>query len=142
MSWWETGTERLTIGDAPADKITDGLKRIAAARRQNGQSEPSLPELLSSLQSVLKQSDPQLHPLVATTSVGKVAVGSGHDPKLQEDVADIVRAVTDAYVDELKRKPRTKEVLACFEFVLGFEPERYLSNLAGSSIDAIETESN
>jgi hypothetical protein len=142
MSWWETGKERLTIGDVPADKVTDGLKGIAAARKQDGKAEPTLQELLSSLGHVLRQIDPQLPPIVAKTSSGAVAEASTRDAKLAEDLTAIVGAVTDAYVDELKRKPKAKEVLACFEFVLGFEPERYLSNLDGSTIEEIEAESN
>jgi hypothetical protein len=137
MSWWETGKERLVIGDVPADKVTGGLKSMAAARRQSGQAEPTLPQLLSGLGRVLGQDK-----LVAKTSRGTV-VGTGpNGPELDAGLREIVRAVDEAYQDELKRAPKIEEVLANFLFVLGFEPERYLSKLDGATIEDIAAEPN
>jgi hypothetical protein len=135
MSWWETGKEKLVIGDVPADKVTGGLKKIAAARRKGGQAEPTLPQLLSTLGRVLERDK-----LVAKTSRGTV-VGSGpNDPELEAGLREIVRAAEEAYQDELKRAPKIEEVLANFLFVLGFEPERYLSKLDGATIEDIAAE--
>jgi hypothetical protein len=131
MSWWDVGKEKLTIGDVPADKITAGLKKIATTH-----GKPTLPQLLSTLGYVLKRK------LIAHTSPGTVAADGSHDPGLERELGKIVDAIIKPYSDELKREPRTEEILACFTFVLGFEPERYLSNLDGSTIEGIVAEPN
>ena len=130
MSWWDVGKEQLTIGDVPADRIGRGLKRIAA------QEKPGLPRLLSGLGRVLDRK------LVAHTPRGSVAANGLEDPALERELRNTVDSVIEAYRDELKREPTTEEILACFAFVLGFEPERYLSQLDGSAIEDIVTAPN
>jgi hypothetical protein len=131
MSWWDVGKEQLTIGDVPADRIGAGLKRIAAAH-----GKPGLPRLLSSLGRVLDTK------LVARTPRGLVAADGSDDAALQREFRNTVASVTEAYREELKREPSIEEILACFAFVLGFEPERYLSQLDGSTIDDVVTATN
>jgi hypothetical protein len=131
MSWWDVGKEQLTIGDVPADRIGGGLKRIAAAHGR-----PSLPRLLSSLGRILDTK------VVSRTPHGQVAADGSEDPALDREIRSTVDSVMEAYRDELKRGPSTEEILACFAFVLGFEPERYLSQLDGSEIEDVVTVPN
>jgi hypothetical protein len=131
MSWWDVGKEQLTIGDVPADRVGDGLKRIAAA-----QGKPGLPRFLSGLGRVLDRK------LVARTPAGDVAADGSDDPALERECGSTIASVREAYRDELKREPSIDEILACFAFVLGFEPERYLSQLDGSAIENIVTAPN
>jgi len=100
MSWWDVGKEQLTIGDVPADRIGDGLKRIAAAH-----GKPGLPRLLSSLGRVLDRK------LVAHTSRGPVAADGSEGSPLERELRNTVNSVIEAYKDELKREPSIEEIL-------------------------------
>lgn len=135
MSWWETGKERLKIGDVPADRIGSGLKKIAAARHQDQAAAPKLRQLVSALQQALdlKGSDR----VAVKTSRGTLSAAGPDDPLLETEVGKIVRAVNQAYQEELEREATPEEILACFAFVLGYKPEIYLSDVEGDEVEDI-----
>lgn len=130
MSWWETGSERLKIGDVPADKIGSGLKHIAAEKQKTGAAAPTLPQLIAALELALKDGGR----IVARTSAGAISAGGRDDLFVDREVAQIVMTVAEAYRTELQREPSAAEILACFDFVLGSAPARYLSEVTGLEI--------
>lgn len=134
MSWWETGSKRLKIGDVPADKIGEGLKRLAAKKQQKQAAAPTLPQMIAALEHALKGKGGGR--IVARTSAGIVSAGDD-DPDVTSEVGEIVTAVANSYLLELERDASTAEILACFDFVLGNEPARYLSGMDGQEIDDI-----
>jgi hypothetical protein len=135
MSWWETGSERLKIGDVPADKIGSGLKHIVAEKKKEGAAAPTLPQLISALEQALRSKGGGR--IVATTSAGEISAGGSNDPFVDREVAEIVTVVAEAYRTELEREPSPAEILACFDFVLGAAPARYLSEVNGQEINDI-----
>jgi hypothetical protein len=135
MSWWETGSERLKIGDVPADKIGSGLKHIVAEKKKEGAAAPTLPQLISALEQALRSRGGGR--IVANTSAGAVSAGGRNDPVVDREVARIVTAVADSYQTELDREATPAEILACFDFVLGPAPARYLSEVTGQEINDI-----
>jgi hypothetical protein len=134
MSWWETGSERLKIGDVPADKIGEGVKRLVAKKQQKGAAAPTLPQLIAALEHAMKSKGGGR--IVANTSTGVVSAGDD-DPDVTSEIDEIVTAVANSYLLELERDASPAEILACFDFVLGNEPARYLSGMEGQEIHDI-----
>src|SRR6266516_1402206 len=139
MSWWQTGAERVWIGDSPADDVTDGLKKIALERTQSDQPKPTLPQLLATLAAVLQRDDPRLSSLTALSKGGNIVAGS-RDRDLESKLEGVVHRVKASYNDDLKREPTIKEILACFLFVLGDKSDDYLSDAEGTVLKDIREE--
>jgi hypothetical protein len=135
MSWWETGKERLLIGDVPADRIGSGLQNLAGARRKEQLAAPTLPQLLSALEHALGPKAPGR--VIAETSRGTVHAGGPKDPFLEGEIETIVRAVNEAYEVERERQATPEEILANFDFVVGSAPETFLSDVGGLAIEDI-----
>jgi hypothetical protein len=138
VSWWKTGTEQFEIGDVPADKIASGLKKIAAAKRQNGMVPPTLSQLLGALGLALQLNGPTA--LFAETSRETVSAEGSNDPDLTAGITKTVDEVKGVYETELGRPASIGEILACFSFVLGYKPETFLSDAEGAKIKKIAVE--
>ena len=138
MSWWETGRKRTLIGDAPADRIADGLTSTVNARQASKRPAPTLVVLLSSLSAALDGRERGRPTLVAKTSRGEIVSRNEADATLTSELADILSAVDQTYRDKAERDATVDEILACFLFVLGYKPELNLSEADGLQIDEIE----
>jgi hypothetical protein len=138
MSWWETGKDRLMIGDVPADRIGSGLRNITAAKHHEGAAAPTLPQLLSALEDALGPKAPGR--VIAETSRGMVHAGGPKDSGLTSEIEKIVRAVNEAYEVERERQAKPEEILANFDFVVGSAPETFLSDVDGLAIEDITFE--
>jgi hypothetical protein len=138
MSWWQTGKERLWIGDSPADKVADGLKQLTAARAGRDQPKPALPEFLAALLVALRRYDGRLLNVVATVDGARVAAAGASDPAMESDLANVALEARKTYQDDLKREATTQEIVACFLFILGSRAERYLSGVKAEDIQNLE----
>ena len=156
MGWWSTGNGDDVTGDEPADIVTTTLHRIAESRRKRRRRKPSLPELLNAMAGPLGR-EPEsylthrkrfkIKRLIATARGRTLRVeytsdleAGGRPGELEPPIREALTAIATAYEQAVDRKPRLSEVLSSFEFVLGDEPEEYLSGLAGVSVDSIVAE--
>lgn len=149
MGWWDTGTKDDVAGDIPADAIDEALTKYAARTRQRHRRKPSLRALLDALAGVLRESAGDLlsDPRTAGSLRGITARGARIAPaapaepdrELTEMLRALVEEISGAYVDAMDRKPRLREVVANFSFVLSVDTRDYVDGVSGD-IDALVVE--
>jgi hypothetical protein len=143
MGWWDTGEGDDVAGDIPADAITVALGKHATRAKRQRRSRPSLPAVLDGLARVLRERGGELleDPLAAAALRGITAPGvrlaarpalpAQADAKLMAVLGEVLEEISGAYVDALDRKPRVREVLANFAFVLAVDPDDYVAGVKG-----------
>lgn len=137
MSWWDT-PEGYVLGDAPADIVQTALTDLAARRGQEGKPRPTLAELLAAVGSALGAPG-----LVARLEDRPDVAAAGEPPPddLAAALATALDGIGKEYRASLNREPAQEEILETFLFILGYRPERYLSDMEGVEILAIEPRS-
>ncbi|HEV2708088.1 MAG TPA: hypothetical protein VGV59_19385 [Pyrinomonadaceae bacterium] len=153
MSWWDLDDGNVS-GDAPADSMRAALDAVAAARTAQGRPLPTLAELLSGFTQALKtfeetssnethdasrddaHEDGDAHPPVRQISahlVGQsepvtVAPDADADPQLLDAFARAFAEIREQYHERWERNPRRPELLEALSFILGYRPDRFLSD--------------
>jgi hypothetical protein len=151
MGWWGTGNNDDTIGDGPADKLGGALEDLADHYERIYHHKPAFQQVLNAVLSTLCQQpenyvcDSQEYEFSQITVEldSESMVVSNQDVKAEEAAIaifhDAFEEIAVEYQDsEMERKPRLSELLATLEFVLGYQPEEYLSDAEGLSIASIE----
>ena len=154
MGWWKTGQNKDIIGDVPADIISSMFKTIVRNYEELGKEKPTLSEMLSALLIALR-TEPEkilevaeaisIRRLVATINPGGTEItsqldGKAVDEMLVKRLRGELELVTTSYLETLERKPKLSELLACLAFILGSNPEKYLSGIQGGSVQEIVAE--
>jgi len=154
MGWWSTGNGDDVVGDTTADLVGDELQALAARREKAGKPRPTLDELLRALGLALSRQIEAGGEYEDTGPIRGVAARVERDGEqaerrvdlaarhaVDDDLLDSVQAtiadLEDQYEQMLDRRPRISELLACFAFVLGSQPEDYLKQEPGSSVKSI-----
>lgn len=133
MSWWDIGEGDLVSGDRPADIAARFLSDTAQFRKQRGEPKPDLQEFLNALQAVLTRGlsfkEEALTVVAEDESLGTLRSQVG--PAGEDLIASLDKAhreMTEVYIDGWQRKPDPREVMAAFEFILRYRPDRFLSH--------------
>jgi hypothetical protein len=151
MGWWETGQGDDVIGDEPADTITTTLRAMAEAYEEQGKQKPTVQQLLNAILSALRLKPEQFidegNEISIQTLTAKFESTLDNVSSSEDNIADnqLVTALCDAFEEvaveyedaEMERKPRLSELLTSIAFVLGYEPEEYLSVPEGTSVTEI-----
>ena len=150
MGWWEIGQGDDIIGDSPADTIAETLGHIASCCEEQGKPKPTLKEALDAIASVLRLTATEvvengeeifIQSLVAELEPTSTQVCGGENDNSDEALVaafgKAIEEITNQYQDAVDRKPRLRELLACIRFVLGYNPEEYLSIEEGVSVKEI-----
>ena len=153
MGWWKTGQNNDIIGDAPADMISSMFDRIVRNNEYLGKEKPTLSNLLAAIlialrsepEKILNQGDAiSIRRLVATINSGATVITSQEGNTVDDNLANTLREefelITGEYQESLERKPKLSELLACVAFILGANPEKYLSGIQGGSVEEIVAE--
>jgi hypothetical protein len=141
MSWWNTNSDNDIIGDVPADIIGNTFKTIVKDRSTQGKPKPTLQEIVDSV-AVALHTEPETFIVGSNkTFFHKVVVilESGSNQESSKDYSransylvtmflEAFQAIAHAYEERWERKPRLRELLACITFVLGFQPEEFISD--------------
>jgi hypothetical protein len=124
MSWWDT-PRGLVLGDGPADIAQSALQDFAVHRR------PTLPELLAAMGEALGRPG-----LLARQEEGPdvPAAAGAADQDLVSALKQAFDEIGKEYRTYLKREPVLAEILETVQFILGYQPERYLSGVEGMEI--------
>jgi hypothetical protein len=142
MGWWRTGKYDDLIGDGPVDTLTIALQEFANQYKSQYHEKPSLQDVLNVLLKTLQLQpenyicDSQVYTLdllVSKTDSG-LTVTSNPNAVLKEESIGIFHIafeeISVEYQDsELDRKPRLRELLAILQFILGYQPDYYLSDI-------------
>ncbi len=155
MSWWETGHNDDIIGDVPADIVGDTLKIIAHDCKVRGLQKPSLQEILCAIVAAINTSPEKFLEDMEGKSIRKITAKLNREPfqvsceesdnkrnKFSKFFTDAFDKLVNEYTDAWNRKPRLRELLECFLFVLGYRPEDFLSISEGVAIEEIFAEIN
>ncbi|MES1240581.1 MAG: hypothetical protein ABUT39_03085 [Acidobacteriota bacterium] len=129
MSWWDTPDGRV-LGDGPADLFRAALRSFAKRRR------PTLPELLAAAGEALGTPG-----LVASREGGpdvQAAEGPA-DADLVSALREAFEAIRTEYRTYVDREPELEEILETIDFIVGYRPERFLSDTEGLEILAIRS---
>ncbi len=152
MSWWTIEASTDVIGDPPADSFMRGLGSIAQARAKRGAPPPTLAEFLAALASALRKKtrdwcgpseDVPFQELEAQVKEPDGSIRKyPQDPRFEDEemvlrLCEAFEAVTLQYEDVLDRPPRRSELLALAAFVLGYEPDAYLTISEDASVRRI-----
>jgi hypothetical protein len=152
MSWWETGDGNV-IGDHPADLAGGALEALATARAAGAVPKSTLPEFLDALAASLRSSPPgaidvgnrfPFRRVIAVTQNGARVHGVGAtlaaaDPTVAA-LTLVIGEIARGYQDVWGRSPRLAELLEIFLFVLGYQPDRYLSGAEGLELQSLDVE--
>jgi hypothetical protein len=128
MSWWDTSRGRV-LGDGPADLFRAALRDFAERRK------PTLPVLLAAAGEALGT------PGLVASREGGPGVPAAEGPADTDLVAALRQAfdgMRNEYRTYLEREPKPEEILETMDFILGYRPERFLSDVEGVEILAIE----
>lgn len=142
MSWWDIGDD--VIGDAPADIMGQALGEIARAKQT--QAKPTLPEILDGFAAALRRMDAgqrySFQKVVARQESGRAvaATGESADDQLVSTFGQAFANIETEYQQRFERKPRLSELLQTLLFVIGHEPERFLSDAEGLKVNEIVAE--
>lgn len=149
MSWWGIGNDDV-IGDGPANVLTEALVAIGRARKEKGQMEPGLLEILDGFAEVLRKDgataleDGSANPfqcLVARLESSTEVISCGMSGQAEQLMMTVFRralaVIQRQYQERWERKPRLREVLETMAFILGYSPENYLSGMENQSVDEI-----
>ena len=143
MGWWKRKNGDV-LGDAPADLVGRHMRALA--------TRPTLGAFLAALREILRvksrdlcSDDGPVRQLVAdfelddkkTTFLPDPTV----DPVLRGALDVLCEEILAAYELEMDRRPTQRELVGSFDFVLGYEPERFLSIEEDGSVTEIRIES-
>jgi len=134
MGWWSAGGEaHEVVGDDSAD---------AVARMLAGMPEPGMQEFLNALAAALQATGAySFHRLRARLSNGReMESGPEADAELVRLACQGVDSVIEVYRDQLDRPPTLREVLENSVFILGYQPDRYLSGMEGIEVKDLRFE--
>ena len=138
MGWWKINNGEDIIGDRPVDAITIKLTEIATKQVERGKTKPRLSQLTSSIETVIRDHEAEYLQLDSEEGlIGKISLKNyiGQTPNEEErkpnsEIIDEIRAmlnqIVQLYEENINRKPKMTEILACITFVLSSEPEKYL----------------
>lgn len=153
MGWWRTGKYDDVIGDGPADTLSIALQEFSSQYECQYREKPPLQDVLNVFLKTL-QLQPEnyicdsheysLGQLVAKTESG-LTVSSNQNAVCKEEFVGIFHSAfeeisVEYQESELDRKPRLREILAGFEFILGYRPDYYLSDIS-EAVKSIEVRS-
>lgn len=143
MGWWGTG-ENESIGDEPADAVTVLLAKLASLRKKKQQPPPDLQELLDCLAAALRSTGIahpyDFHGLRARLSNGVELVSNidcNEGRAMIDALRDALIEIDEIYHEAFERSPTLREIVDNFAFVLGYQPNRYLSGLEHLEIEDI-----
>lgn len=152
MSWWDIDDGNVS-GDAPADSLRAALSAVANERQRQGRPLPTLSELLGgfarALQTLAADSpDADSHPPIHKISaylVGQpepvtVAPDADADPQLLDALANAFAEIREQYQERWERSPRRPELLEALSFILGYRPDRFLSEAQDLNILDLRTD--
>lgn len=153
MGWWAKENGVDIISDQVADTITIALKNIANEKKARSQPQLTLAELLNVIQVALSKKQKSFLLEGDTISIQKLIAELGNstevitsnleetqsiDEYVLNQIVEAFEETTVYYEDsELERKPKLSEILASFAFVLGYDPEDYLSIPEDFSVSGI-----
>lgn len=150
MGWWKTGQGDDIIGDAPADTISEIFAAIASSFEEEGKPKPTLQQVLDAIILVLREKGSDIfesteeisnQTLVAELepTSAKVWIRGNNiaDEKLIKAFEKAFEEIVDQYQDSVNRKPRLAEIFASIKFILGYNPDEYLSIEENSSVKKI-----
>jgi hypothetical protein len=145
MGWWSTEKDNEVIGDIPVDIVTTALQALAKSHEEIGKPKLTLAELLGGMTLILQQKSEDYLDDGSGIHLQKIVAKGNHqfnqeitqesDQNVLQVIDQALNEIVSVYENTLERKPRLGEILACFAFVLAYEPERYLSKLGGASIE-------
>jgi hypothetical protein len=132
MSWWDIGDD--VIGDAPADILTRELMAAVRAREEKGGAKPTAQELLEAFTAALRKVERGeryvFHKLYwrRQSQAALIATGESASDDLVSALEQSFAEIDAEYRRRFERKPRLTEILQTAIFILGHEPERFLSD--------------
>jgi hypothetical protein len=144
MSWWDIGDD--VIGDAPADIMTHALSEYVCVREKQSQAKPTLQEMLDSFAAALRKIEGgkryEFRKLVARqeSAPTTATAGKSTNHELVSVLGQAFEKIDAEYQQRFGREPRLSELLQTLSFILGYEPERFLSNAEGMKIREIVAE--
>jgi hypothetical protein len=140
MSWWDIANGNV-MGDGPADVVSSTLNAIAEARENTGRPAPTLREILDGFAAALKiaqdksldkaQPSSFQHVVARLESAPDVTSGSEAATADEQIVSAFRQAfanIEEQYQQRWERKPRLAELLEALSFILGYRPDRFLSD--------------
>jgi hypothetical protein len=146
MSWWDIDDDNVT-GDGPADSMRAALSAVVEARTKDGRPLPTLPEVLGGFARALKtleesssgeDAQPPFHKisayLVGQPEPVRVTADADADPQLLDAFARAFAEIREQYRERWERAPRRPELLETLSFILGYRPDRFLSDAADLNI--------
>jgi hypothetical protein len=152
MSWWDIENGNV-MGDGPADLLSSTLSSIAEARENAGRRAPTLQEILDGFASALKivqdksldKAQPtsfqnlvaRLESAPAVTSGGEAGAA---DSQVVSAFQQAFAQIEEQYQERWERKPRLAELLEALSFILGYRPDRFLSDADELNISEITTD--
>lgn len=142
MGWWKRDNGDV-LGDASADLVSRHMRSLATP--------PTLGAFLAALGEILRMKSNDLcsdngpvRQLVADfeldDKVTTVLPDPTVDPALRGALDVLCEEILDAYELEMERRPTQRELVGSFDFVLGHEPERFLSIEEDGSVTEIRIE--
>jgi hypothetical protein len=139
MSWWDTGEGDNVIGDAPADLMGDALSEISYAREKRSQPNPNIQQLIDGFAHALKTYGSGDKGLTLKRSGGDDITARAEDS--DEEIAKAFQTgfqqIARKYKERWDRDPRVQELAELLTFVLGYQPERYMSDAQGLKVRRI-----
>ncbi len=139
MSWWDINNDSV-IGDEPADLLVMSLSAIGRDRRSQGRPRPTVQEIMDGLAVALRATAKEnlddggrisIRRLVCEQAPGPAVVsddaGGVVDETIVAELRDSLEAIKRVYEERWQRKPRLGEFLETLTFVIGYEPERFMS---------------
>ena len=151
MSWWDIDDDNVT-GDAPADSIRSALSAVAEERRRQGRPLPTLREVLGGFARALKtleenstgdDAPPAFQAISAHLDSTPEPISVPADAEADAGLLDaFTRAfveIDEQYRERWERPARRPELLEALSFILGYRPDRFLSDAAGLNILDLKT---
>lgn len=142
MSWWDTGEGDNVIGDSPADLMGDVLSEISHARETRSQPNPNLQQLVDGFARALQAHGGEGKTMTVRRPEGGdvIARAKDGDEEIAKAFQTGFRQIENKYRERWDRAPRAEELAELLAFVLGYQPERYLSDGRGLKIRRIVLE--
>jgi len=149
MGWWTNAGD--LVGDDSANVIELMLETLVQTTSAQGNSKPSLQDLLQCIQSVINQHNFELLETQESIVIAKIVAQLIDFSEIESVENSLIVsqewiAIIYENLIELKetfegireqRKPRLRELLLALCFVLGYKPEKYLSIEPGLGVKNI-----
>lgn len=145
MGWWGIGGDEI-MGDHPADVVGEVLNKMASAAAKEGFHNVALSELTAAFTEVIERVPKLIEDLPPRRADVGEALAKAIRERIEENglvpversrvdsyqlfnlMLDALKNISQSYLDtEIERRPRVREILSAFTFVLGYRPEQYLA---------------